>query len=34
MTDNHSMCAVFRRLGFELSIDGNDVRAKLDVRQS
>jgi acetyltransferase len=33
MTDNHGMCAMFRRLGFALSIDGNEVRAELDVRR-
>ena len=33
MTDNLGMCAVFRRLGFALSVDGEDVRAELDVRQ-
>jgi hypothetical protein len=33
MTDNHGMCAVFRRLGFELSVDGDEVRAELDVRR-
>ena len=33
MTDNRGMCAVFRRLGFALSIDGNKVRAELDVRR-
>jgi RimJ/RimL family protein N-acetyltransferase len=31
MTENHGMCAVFRRLGFALSIDGDEVRAELDV---
>jgi acetyltransferase len=30
MTDNHGMCTVFRRLGFALSIDGDEVRAELD----
>ncbi len=33
MTDNHGMCALFRRLGFALSIDGDEVRVELDVRQ-
>jgi GNAT superfamily N-acetyltransferase len=33
MTDNHGMCTVFRRLGFALTIDGDEVRAELDVRQ-
>ena len=32
MTDNHGMCAVFKRLGFVLSIDGDEVQAELDVR--
>jgi acetyltransferase len=31
MTDNHGMCAVFRRLGFTLSIDGDEVQALLDL---
>ena len=32
MTDNLGMCAVFRRLGFALSVHGDEVRAELDVR--
>ena len=31
MTDNHGMCAVFRRLGFALSNDGDEVQARLDL---
>jgi acetyltransferase len=34
MVDNHGMCAVFRRLGFALSIDGDEVQAELDVRRA
>ena len=34
MTDNHGMCGVFKRLGFALSIDGDEVRAELNIRQS
>jgi acetyltransferase len=33
MTDNHGMCAVFSRLGFALSIDGDEVRAELDIQR-
>jgi hypothetical protein len=33
MTDKHGMFLVFRRLGFALSVDGNEVRAELDVRR-
>jgi acetyltransferase len=33
MTDNHGMCTVFDRLGFALSIDGNDVTVQLDLRR-
>ena len=32
-TDNYGMCAVFKRLGFALSIEDDEVRAELDVRQ-
>jgi acetyltransferase len=31
MTDNHGMCGVFKRLGFALSIDGDEVRAELGI---
>jgi acetyltransferase len=31
MTNNPGMCAVFKRLGFALSIDADDVRAELHV---
>jgi acetyltransferase len=32
MTDNHGMCRVFSRLGFALSMDGDEVRVELDLR--
>ena len=32
MTDNHGMCRVFRRLGFALSMDNDEVRVELDLR--
>jgi acetyltransferase len=34
MTGNHGMCGVFRRLGFALSIAGDEVHVELDLRQS
>ena len=34
MTDNHGMCAVFRRLGFTLSIDGDEVQVELDLHRA
>ncbi len=33
MTDNYGMYTVFSRLGFALSIDGNDVEVELDLRR-
>ena len=29
--DNHGMCRVFSRLGFTLLVDGDDVKAELDL---
>jgi acetyltransferase len=33
MLDNHGMCAVFHRLGFDLAIADGEVRAELDLQQ-